>query len=432
MPSKVDKIILINLPSPALAEPWTNFPLGIGYLAASLEKRNYNVSIVDLCDVSDGFEIEHGDVYGLSISTPQLLVARRVAKLLKERQPAALVIAGGPHVLVGKNDFLSDLNFDAVVIGEGEFSFYELVRDYELYGAIDKIYENPPIKLLDDIPFPARHLMKDFKEKAEKTVQLMKGNYVNGGQTTIIASRGCPFNCSFCAPHSRRLRYRTPRNVLDEINQVGKDFGVHQFKWQDDTFTLKKSWVLELCHLLAHNGAETYHRAHTRVDTFDDEMAGAMQAANFKLLCFGIESFSQEVLDINSKGTTVDQIEEALKIAKKHGFETVGFFIFGMPGETAATVKETKEGLLRNKPLIDYVNLATMVPLVGTPVWDNPDRFNCEILQKDYTKFWIVGHDDTDDILVKTKGVALEEMKTLKRDMYQFLKSEEYARPEWK
>jgi radical SAM superfamily enzyme YgiQ (UPF0313 family) len=431
------KISIINLPSPALAEPWTNFPLGLGYVAASLEKRGYDVTIQDLSPPQNEgkfwYDLINFDakIFGLSITTPQINYAINIARIIKEKKPKSIVVAGGPHTLSGKEDFLKDPNFDSVVVEEGEFSFYELIRHYELYGEVEQVYWNPPIKLLDDIPFPARHLFPNFKQNCLNTHQLLKGDYTDGGQTTIIASRGCPYRCSFCAPHPRKVRFRSTDNVISELRHIIDAFGIYQFKWQDDTFTLNRRWVLELCHKMTKQLPPIYQRAHTRVNVFDDEMAVAMREAGFKLLCFGIESFSQKVLDINNKAITVDMVENALKIAKKHGFKTVGFLIFGMPGEDPQTVSETKAGILRNKRYIDYLNLATMVPLIGTPVYNNPEQFECEIVDYDMHKFWIVDHDRSDDVLVTTKGVSVETMKKLKRDMYQFMRDEGYSRPEW-
>lgn len=424
------KIALINLPSPALAEPWTNFPLGLGYVAAALEKRGYDVGITDL-SAPDGKLKFDAKIFGMSITTPQVAYALKLAEIIKQKKPDSIIVAGGPHTLVAKEDFLKDKNFDSVVVEEGEFSFYELIRHYELYGEIEQVYWNPPIRLLDDIPFPARHLFPNFIQNSRNTVQLLKKQYDPGGQTTLIASRGCPYKCSFCAPHPRKVRFRSTDNVISEIRHLIDTYGIKQFKWQDDTFTLNRRWLIELCNKMTKQLPKIYQRAHTRVNVFDDEMAAAMRDANFKLLCFGIESFSQKVLDINNKAITVDMVEHALKTAKKYGFKTVGFLIFGMPGEDPQTVEETKAGILRNKRYIDYLNLATMVPLLGTPVYNNPDKFNCKILDTDMEKFWIVDHDRSDDILVTTKGVHPDTMRKLKIDMYQFMRDEGYSRPEW-
>lgn len=434
------KICLINLPSPALAEPWSNFPLGLGYVAAAMERRGYEVIVWDLCSKNSitadnmiyGIKIPGADLYGFSVTTPQFDFALILANMIRSVFPKALMIAGGPHALVDRESFLSTGIFDAVVVEEGEFSLYELIRHHELYGEIEQAYWNPPIKLLDDVPFPARHLFQNFKKNALMTKQLLKGDYTGGGQTTMIASRGCPYKCSFCAPHPRKVRFRSADNVISELRHIIDRYDIKQFKWQDDTFTTNRKWVLELCEKIRKQLPATYHRAHTRVNVFDEQMAEAMKKAGFKLLCFGIESFSQKVLDLNSKWITVDQVESSLQLAKKYGFKTVGFLIFGLPGEDPATVAETKAGVLRNKKHLDYLNLATMVPLMGTPVYENPDRFDCEIVERDWRKYWIVDHDGSDDILVKTKGVDLDTMRRLKCEMYQFMRDEGYARPEWK
>ncbi len=423
-------IALINLPNPALAEPWTNFPLGLGYVAAAVEKRGYRVQVLDWCE---GFprDIPKADIFGMQVTAPQIDLAKHAAEMIKQQFPGALVVAGGPQTGVDAGRFLEDPNFDSIVVDEGEFSFYELIRQYETTREFELCYKNPPIRLLDDIPFPARHLFPRFKEDALRTHQLLKGDYTEGGQTTIIASRGCPYSCSFCAPHPRKLRYRSPGNVIAEIEQIIRDWGIYQFKWQDDTFTVNKQWVLELCEGIS-KLPRTYHRAHTRVNVFDEEMAAAMYRAGVRILCFGIESFSQRLLDINSKAITIDQIERAARIAKRHGFKTVGFLIFGMPGENRQSVEETKAGIIRNKKNLDYLNLATMVPLPGTPIHEHPERFGCRIIDDLDAGKWIVNHDADDCVMLVTDGVPEEEMRRLKVEMYQFMRNEGYSRPEWK
>jgi len=438
------KICLINLPSPALAEPWSNFPLGLGYVAASMERRGYDVSVWDLCSkgsinpesLVSGLDIPQADIYGLSVTTPQHSIAMVMAGLIKNIYPKALVVAGGPHALVARDSFYGIGTYntnlvDSVVIEEGEFSFYEAVRHYELYGKIEPAYWNQPIRLLDELPFPARHLFKNFKENALNSTQLLKGNYADGGQTTVISSRGCPNRCSFCIPHHRKVRFRSPENIIAELRHLIDKWDICQFKWQDDTFTLHRKRLLKLCHLIKKQLPQTYHWAQTRVDVFDEEMAGSMWAAGFRILCFGIESFSQKLLNLNNKNIWVDQIEYCLRIAKNYGFKTHGFLIFGMPGEDEKTVKETKAGILRNKKYLDYLNLSTLVPLPGTPLRENPGQFACEIVEEDWQKYWIINHENSDDVLVTTKGVPVKKMRKLKRGMYQFMRDQGFARPEW-
>jgi anaerobic magnesium-protoporphyrin IX monomethyl ester cyclase len=425
------KIALINLPNPALAEPWSNFPLGLGYVAAAIERKDYDVQVLDWCE---GFPapLTAADIYGMQVTAPQVRLALLAAEVIKKKYPGSLIVAGGPQASVDSYRMLADPHVDAIVAGEGEFAFYELVRQYETTGAIESTYQQPEIKLLDDVPFPARHLFPNFKENALRTHNLLKGDYTDGGQTTITASRGCPYACSFCAPHPRKLRYRSPENVTSEIRSIVSRYGIHQFKWQDDTFTLNKRWVLELCENITRLPFRTFHRAHTRVNVFDEEMAAAMYLAGFRVLCFGIESFSQRLLDLNAKSTTIDQIETAFKIAKRYGFKTVGFLIFGMPGENRQSVDQTKEGIIRNRKYLDYLNLATMVPLPGTPIHNDPQRFGCRIIDDEDAGKWIVDHDTDDRVMVVTDGVTEDEMRRLKVEMYQFMRDEGYSRPEWK
>jgi len=432
------KVTIINLPSPVLAEPWTNFPLGCGVIAAVAEGLGHDADILDLCEVDpDGLEavsIPSADVFGLSVVTPQIFISHKMAAILRRKFPEATIVAGGPHTLIdgGIEDFLLDMSYDAVVKGEGEFGFERLLGDREAGRTIQSVYDCPPPPDLDKVPYPARHLMPDFQDKALRTVQLFKGDYTEGGQTTAIASRGCPYYCSFCALHPRTMRFQTPRHTVAELQHVVEQFGIRQFKWQDDTFSISKPWVLELCDLIKNELPPTYHRSHTRINVFDAELAKAQYDAGFRLQCFGIESMSQTMLDLNDKKLKVGDIEEKLKIAHDAGMKTVGFFIFGMPGETPQTNAETMANIEKNIDNLDFVNMTTMIPLPGTPMWDRPEDFDCEILERDYEKLWIVGHDDNDRIMVTTNGVSRETMAAEKVKMYDFLRDIGRDRPEWK
>jgi len=439
-------IVLINLPSPALGEPWSNFPLGIGYLGGFLQARGYQVKIEDWCDVDPerleiiAATIPRADVYGLSATTPQIGYLRRAARIIHRSYPDALIVAGGPHFhpLAGhQTDSLQDV--DVIIGGEGEEALHDLVTRYRLSnrlwpprGRTTIINRTEIERDLDRLPFPSRDLLPLFKAKSMWSRQLLKGSYCEGGQTTIIASRGCPYSCAFCAPHDRHVRFRSPENVAAEIRYIADMWGIYQLKWQDDTLTTNKRWVLRMCDQIIHRCPPVYMRGHTRVNVFDEEMADRMARAGFKVLCFGIESFDQRLLDLNAKQITVAQIERSLRIARDYGFKTVGFLIFGMPGEDAASVEATKAGIIRNKPYLDYLNLATMVPLPGTPVYQHPDRFGVEIIEPDPERAWIVDHETSNEVLVRSKHVPLAEMRALKKSMYDFMRAQGYSRAEWK
>ena len=422
-------VALIHLPSPGLAEPWTNFPLGLGYVAAAVEKAGYDVVIHDFCEGLE--DIPFADIFGMQITVPQINLAKQLAKDLKHQYPHARIVAGGPQVEADRGPFIRDFNFDAMVIGEAEVSFNKLLKDWGKYGMIDRVYWKQPEQNLDDIEFPARHLFPNFKRNALRTKEMFKTDHVGGGQTTIMASRGCPWECSFCGIHSKKLRFRSFKNIFKEIQDVIDRFNIYQFKWQDDTFTCRKSWVLEFCKLIKTEFPQVYHRCHTRADVFDEEMAAAMQKAGFKFLCFGIESFSNRLLKINNKNITLKQIENSLRISKEYGFDTSINLIYGMPGENESSIAETMDGVERNKELIDYINLATMVPLPGTPILKNPEKFNVEIIERDINKYWITDHQSDDIIFVKNKDISLRTAMDLKVKIYNFIQQMGYAKPEW-
>lgn len=418
------KFCLVVPPSPALAAPESNTPLGLLYVASYAEAHGVDVAVVDLASENDKWFFPEADVYGISITTPQLSLAKKIAAKIKQVNNAPVVV-GGPHPTVLPEETLQNGVFDSVVVGEGERATVKVVRDVER-GGLKRIYIGEPIENLDEIPFPARHLLPIDNIR---TFEIMKDKYKEGGTTCIIGSRGCPFNCSFCPNVMSKVRFRSVTNIITEIKQIIDQYGIYQFKFQDDCFTLNKRRLFSLCKGL--KKLDICFRIITRVNLISKEIAEKLYGVGCRDASFGTESGSNKVLKMVNKGVTVEDNERAYRITKEAGWTNICNLIFGLPGEDEKTCQETKDFLIRNREYIDVVNLGVLVPYPGTPIWNDPDRFNVEILTTNFDEYWFVGHSKSDKIFVRNKDVPLETMKKLKVDMYRFVAELGYAKKEW-
>lgn len=248
---------------------------------------------------------------------------------------------------------------------------------------------------------------------------------------TFFAHGVATHNCS--TPWiGQKPRYRSPHNIIAEMEQVMAR-GVRMFKFQDDTYTLHRAKLRELADAVdAHFGRDAFAaRIHTRVNTMDDHVAESLKRMSCKVTCFGIESGSQRVLDANQKGTTTRQNTEAIIKAKEHGFYTIAFLVIGMAGETVETARETQEWLLSVKPWLDSCNLAVGIPYPGSRWWTHPTESGIDILDYNYDNQWIVGFSARDEVLVRPHGATVDEMFRVKREMFDFLVDNGWAKAEW-
>jgi len=423
------RLCMIVPPSPFLADPEANAPLGTLYVAAYAQKHGYEVAARCLKDHNeDEWDLPEAEVYGISITTPLLSTSRKIAAKIKEEfGQDRKVVVGGPHpTVLPQETIFSCPEFDSVVIGEGEKAILDVMEDAKA-GKLKQIYNGDAVQNLDEIPFPPRHLLPlDFI----RTFEIMKHPYKPGGTTCIIGSRGCPFACAFC-PNilPKKVRFRSVGNIVWEIHQIIDDYGIYQFKFQDDCFTLNRKLVFDLCDRL--HEEDVALRIITRANLVNEELAKKLHYGGCRDVSLGTESGSNKVLKMNNKGMTVEQNERAYRTLKKAGLVTICNMIFGLPGEDEETVEETLSFLRRNREYIDVVNMATLIPYPRTPIADNPTRFNVEILNGNYDDYHFY-HSKDDMIFLRNKDVPLEKMKQLKRKVYDTVAELGYAKKEWK
>jgi anaerobic magnesium-protoporphyrin IX monomethyl ester cyclase len=462
------KIHCILPSSPWLADSKTNIPLGVLYIAALLRQEGHDVVVTSMLDkryegrISLPENVMDADVHMFGFCTPQFGEALELAAYIKDKNPEALLVAGGSHPsyeprevkeagrqeqyhfkgpLRQKRDYRSEEPlFDSVVVMEGEIAVLQLLTDWQA-GQLQPYYygDKSQVPDLDKIPFPAWDLLPE-DHIYNDGVAVMKHRYFESPKKpgkypvmSLIGTRGCPYKCTYCSTPwiGQKPRYRSSANIIAEMKKV-LDAGVRMFKFQDDTYTLSRKKLRQLAiDIRAELGESFAARIHTRVNTMDDDVAESLKLMNCRVTCFGIESGSQRVLDANHKGTTVQQNTEALKCAKRHGFYTIAFLVAGMAGETVETARETMDWLLSVKPYLDSCNLAVGIPYPGSRWWTHPEDSGIEIIDYNYDNQWIVGFSARDEILVRPHGATVEDMFRIKEEMFKFLVEQGWAKSEW-
>lgn len=361
-------IELIIPPNPYLDDEMRNPPLGLLYVAAFMEKLGYPIHITDLRGkkVTD-FQVRDADIYGVTAASPDYLISLEIARIIKAKNPKSWTVLGGAHATAVPRQI--GLEFDKIVVGEGELAFQQLAQDFYTGTQDQRYYECGYIEDLDSIPFPAMHLLP--------SEALFSRNAINvGGEITgsVITSRGCPYRCAFCSSNviwGRKVRYRSPQNVVAEIEHIIHEYGVTTFRFHDDTMTVNRYRFEELCRLLTPLGIQW--RANARVDISSLEMLQMMKEAGCVQVGYGIESLSQKVLDKCHKGTTLQDIHLALRNVKLAGLECRLFFIIGLPGEPPGFADRLEKFLDMYDP--DGVNILTFVPYPGSPIFYHPEQY---------------------------------------------------------
>ena len=220
----------------------------------------------------------------------------------------------------------------------------------------------PMVEDLDALPFPARDLLDNDLYRSPES----------GGRISVIqAHRGCPARCVFCpagAVSGYRVRFRSPANVVEELRECVEVHGIREFLFNGDTFTIRKSWVVELCRRIVEAGLDVRWGCNSRVDTLDAERAEWMKRAGCWVVAFGVESGSQTLLDKMGKGARVEQAVEAVGIARRAGLLAHTFYVIGLPWETRETLAETFEFARRLDA--DFFDFNIAYPLPGTPLWE--------------------------------------------------------------
>jgi anaerobic magnesium-protoporphyrin IX monomethyl ester cyclase len=378
------KITLVNPPYPRSAHSHPPFiPLGIGYLGAVCEKAGYDVNVID-CQAErldfDGFRKRiaqtDADVVGMTSTTLTYKSALENARIAKEELPECTTILGGCHVTFWDENALNECpSLDIVVRREGEITFIELLgklgKKASLNGVLGVTYrkkdgkivrngDRPFIENLDDLPFPAHHLLP------------LKSFHVVGKTIfPLTTSRGCVYWCDFCTAvrmFGKRYRMRSPKNVVDEIEQIYNKYGQRQFTFYDDAFTVDTRRVVEICEEIQRRKLAIHWDCETRVDMVNRDLLQKMKDAGCIATWFGVESGSPYVLEKMHKKIRLNQTRLAFKTARDVGLMTVASVVLGFPGETEQTAWDTINFVKQLDP--DDIGFYIATPYPGTPMYE--------------------------------------------------------------
>lgn len=359
-------------------------PLGIGYLGAVLEKAGYEVAIIDAPPLGWGIKkiVAEAkkfspDFIGLSVSTVDFQKASELARALKKFLKAPIVI-GGPHVTALPRQVLRYSCFDIGIVGEGEETIKELIlaliKKTDLRKVKGIVFRKarliiqtplrPYIENLDRLPFPARYLMPPLS--AYKPTPATFKKFPVG---TMITSRGCPYRCTFCfrGVFGNSWRFRSPENVVEEIEVLVSKYGAAEIRLWDDTFNADSQRIEAICRLILKRGLKFPWTCLARVNQVSREMLKLMKKAGCWQISYGVESGNEKILASIHKGITKKMVKKVVEATTEAGIQSLGFFILGLPGETRQTLEETIE-FAKNLPL-SAANFTIATPYPGTELW---------------------------------------------------------------
>jgi radical SAM superfamily enzyme YgiQ (UPF0313 family) len=351
-------------------------PMGLYSVGAVLKENHYDVEILDWHEINRTPEKikeellkKKPDVIGFSVLHGNRWGAIEIARTAKQLNPKAKVVFGGVGATFLWEHLLTRFpEVDVVVLGEGEWTFLDLVRHFEKNGdqglaeirgiayrksgKILKTARTDPIKDLDSLPIPAKHFTYSH----------------------VSSSRGCAWNCSFCGSPQfwgRRIRWRSPEKFVQELETLFRK-GVGFFCFSDDTFTMNSERVIEICKRIIEKNLRISWYAISRVDYVDEEMLFWMRRAGCIQISYGVESGSVKIRKALGKPVKTEQIKRAFALTTRYGILSRAYFIYGAPGETWQTIQETVDLMDEIKPLGSIFYILDIFP--GTKLYSETKK----------------------------------------------------------
>lgn len=387
------KVMLINPPSgiycrddrcqdrtEGYLEPVYRPPMELLYQAAILKQLNTDFLVRDYSLARKSWKDLKEDIHNykpthvlFNITTPSLKEDLITCDIVKAVDSNIITIGRGLHFVVyNRSIFEKYPNLDVAIMGEFERSLKEFFLDHQpekidgiVFRKNGNIVVNPQtpyIEDLDSIPFPLREYIDN---------NLFTRPDTGEPEATIKVSRGCPYQCIFCLANLSsgvRIRIRTAKNVISEIEECVKKFKIRNFLLRSDLFTANRDWLYEFCSLLEEKKLNINWCCNSRVDTIDIEKLKKMEKAGCWMIGFGIESGNQEILDKIRKGITLKDAEEAIRLTKNVGIKTVTEFLIGLPWEGRKEIEDTIDFAIKIDP--DFAHFSPLYPFPGTEYYN--------------------------------------------------------------
>lgn len=365
-------------------------PLGLLSIAAYCDRQGHEVFVHDCLGprahpdpaVNVRQILAHGpDLAGFSATTSGFLDGYRLARMIKKERPGVLTVFGGVHISALGGALLESYpDIDYLCLGEGEATLAELAGGASP-GTIDglvwrdggRIVTNPPrthIADLDSLPFPAYEKLTGFPGG----YNLPLFSYVKTPGATMVTSRGCPYQCSYCdrSVFKRGFRYNSAGYIYDHMKHLRRRFGVRHVNIYDDLFTMNRRRIEELCGLLQEKPLGMNFNCAVRVGHADDGLLRLLKKAGCLMVSLGIESADQGMLERHKAGVTLDEVRHTVARIKMAGLRAKGLFMMGLPGETEESIRATSDFVMSLG--LDDMNMAKFTPFPGAPVWDGIEK----------------------------------------------------------
>lgn len=367
-------IYLVNLPEKRILEnAGDRLPIGLLSIASQLKKEGQEVKIMDLNhkDIVEFFQDFYEDkpeITGISVYTsPIVEEAKDLAWTLKGK---TRLVAGGIHA-THMPETLTD--FDLIIRGEGE-QMGELMKS-DLRGVVTA--DSPNLQDIANLDYDLLDVSKYGVDQSGKRTG------------TLITSRGCFGDCSFCGKLENKVRFEPLDKVFTQMRKL-KEKGFESLYFLDDIFTANKKRMNYIS--MFANKLNMPFRVTTRADLIDEDKIRVLSDNGCEWLSLGIESGNDRILQKSNKKMDIRQNYEAIRLAHKYGIKTKGFFIIGLPGETEKTARQTiNYSRMLNSVGLTKADFYFLTPFPGTPIWNNPDSFGIEITDRDYTKYLEAG-----------------------------------------
>jgi len=409
---------------------------GLLYLAAILDRNNYDVEILDLEQflhlgkkdvqkiiINNSFSHK---IIGITSLTNTFTHAKKIAKVIKDSYPHKIIIFGGPHVSflyenILKKDYQNEQIIDFIIVGEAEHSLLQLVKlikfnsiQYHEFKDLENKINNIPniayinsngnciytgdqtkIINLDSLPLPAR-----FK--------LTPTNFYYT-VANIIVNRGCPNQCSFCSRQQlfKSTRLRSLVSIEAEIRDI-QSSQTYEFINFYDNININLNFFEDFCKMLQSSHLEIPWGCELRVDNISSHHSKLLKRAGCQVIATGIESASEEVLKMNFKYQNPQKVKKGLKNIKKYNIPVQAYFVLGLPGETEETFQKTIK-YIQDLPLTaeDTINYFVATPYPGSRLWNEREEFGINICEKDFSKY------DCEHIIFETEDLSYNQLKSM-------------------
>lgn len=356
-------------------------PLGVLYVAGALRAAGHELIVLDADpykrDLVSEVAAFRPELVGFSFLTMTFDRARDLIAALRVELPQAVLLGGGAHATVDPEGTLAATLLDVVAVGEGERTAVELAAAMRageplegVAGVVTRAGRGPErttVDDLDELPFPARDLLGHAPYL--RPPGLIRG-WASSGIASMLASRGCPFRCTYCGSFrqlGRDVRIRSVDNVIAELDHLVAVDNIKGMYWVDDVFTHDRAWTLAFCEALANRPYRLSWGCQSRVSAVDEELLIAMKRAGCVQIDFGVESGSKQVLRSMHKGIEPMQVEEAFSLTRRLGIRTGASFILGSPGESEQDIEATAALADRIRP--DWTVFFYSTPYPGTDLW---------------------------------------------------------------